>query len=158
MPFTKLISTALNLALADSHGQKSKYASLVLPPGGRSMPCVHMLKNQSLSSNRKSGIKVERKELQVLRRLINKDLICLEPSSLHLCVSPLSYPPSLIQSTNRDRSFVSYKPSTRCSGQGVPLTLLSQASHHISRFEFGIGGRVREFPLNSQLTMCSSIC
>lgn len=65
---------------------------------------MYMLKSQPLSSNGKPGIKVERKELEVLSRPTNKDLICLEPSSLHLCVSPLSYPLSLIQSTNMDLS------------------------------------------------------
>lgn len=134
------------------------YASPVLPPGGRSRPRVYMLKSQPLSSNGKPGIKVERKELEVLSRPTNKDLICLEPSSLHLCVSPLSYPPSLIQSTNMDRLPVSYMPSTRCSGQGLLLTLLQQAGHHISRSGFEIGGRVREFPLDSRLMVCSSIC
>lgn len=100
--------------------RSQEYASPVLPPGGRSTPCVYMLKNQSLSSNGKPEMKVERKELEVLSRLTNKDLLCLQPSSLHLCVSLFYYTPSLIQSINMDRLSVSYMPSTRCSGQGLP--------------------------------------
>ena len=47
--------------------------------------------NQSLKMESLESETIKRKELEVLISLTNKDLIRLEPSSLHLCVSGLPY-------------------------------------------------------------------
>lgn len=118
MPFTKLISTALNLGLADSHCQEKPRVCIPSAATRRKEHVMYMLKNQALSSNGKPEIKVGRKELEVLSRLKIKTWSVSSPA-LSISVS-LSFPHSIPHPINMDRLSVSYMPSTRCSGQGLP--------------------------------------
>lgn len=98
---------------------------------------MYMLKNQPLSSNGKPRIKVERKELEVLSRPTNKDLICLEPSSLHLCVSPPF--PTLRPSFNQPIWTDYLSPTCLVLGaQGKVCPLLSYTRPAITSQDLGL--------------------